>query len=77
MLLLPYSEFIVYKEDGTERGFKESARGLYYLDINTKQTNNIKEASNDAIILINTVEDNKTRYTECDYSKAVIAHPLQ
>jgi hypothetical protein len=58
--------FIVTKPDGTVFEFKQSARGLYFLDTNKTAT-----------VMVNTVADNKGSYTNNDYLKAVCARELQ
>jgi hypothetical protein len=60
------NEFHVHKSNGTKRVFKQSSRGLYYAD--TAQV---------GIALVNTVEDNKSKFTNRDYSRAVIARKTQ
>ena len=47
--------FVVHKENGVERKFKQSESGLFYLDA--------KKASKDAAALVNAVADNKTKHT--------------
>jgi hypothetical protein len=54
------------KPDGTVFEFKQSPGGLYFLDTNHKET-----------VLINTVADTKTSYTNQDYLKAMKARQLQ
>jgi hypothetical protein len=56
------------KVDGTTRVFKESPRGLYYSDTS------IREAST---LSVNTVDDNKSKYTNRHYSRAVLAQKNQ
>jgi hypothetical protein len=56
------NQFIVHKSDGTTRCFKESRRGLYYLQ--TKGT---------STVLVSTIAANKSRYTNRDYSRAAFA----
>lgn len=56
--------FKVIKPDGTVRVFSQSERGLYYMS--TKD-----------VALVNTVEDNRSRYNNRDYSRAVYARKLQ
>lgn len=59
--------FVVHKNDGTMKGFnKESRHGLYFMNTATTAT-----------VLVNTIEDNKSRYTNCNYSHAVLARKLQ
>jgi hypothetical protein len=60
--------FAIEKPDGTIRTFHESTRGLYYLDTATAQT---------GVAMINTVQENKNRYTQRDYSRAVLARKIQ
>ena len=62
------NEFVVHKKDGTSRVFKQSERGFYYMD--SKKTA-------DGVTLVNTVEDNRTSYTNRDYSRAVLARQIQ
>jgi hypothetical protein len=58
--------FIVTKPDGMVFEFKQSPVGLYFLDTNHKE-----------MVLVNTVADNKTNYTNQDYLKAMQARQLQ
>jgi reverse gyrase len=58
--------FTVHKEDGEHRTFKQSDRGLFYMD--TAQTGEL---------LINTVAENKSKYTNRDYSMAELARQIQ
>jgi hypothetical protein len=60
------NQFVVHKNDGTTKSFKESRRGLYFMNTATTAT-----------ALVNTVEDNKSRYTNRNYSRAVLARKLQ
>ena len=62
------NEFVVHKTDGTARVFKESKRGLYYMDTNE---------SSAAVTLIETVANNRSSYTNRDYSRAVLARQIQ
>jgi hypothetical protein len=59
-------QFIVHKDDGEKRCLKK-ANGLFYL--------NARETS--GTVLVNTVEDNKSRYTNRDYTQATLARKLQ
>jgi hypothetical protein len=63
------NQFCVHKQDGTQRKFQQSKHGLYYLD--TAATENHTALS------VNTVESNKSNYTERDYSQAKVAHKIQ
>jgi hypothetical protein len=60
--------FHIHKDDGTVRVFNQSPKGLYYMDTKSAQ---------EAVILVNTVEDNGTKYSQRDYSKAEQARKLQ
>jgi hypothetical protein len=64
-------QFIVHKENGSVRKFTQSASGLFYLDARKAK----KEK--DGTVLVNTVEDNKTKYTNAVYKQAVLARRLQ
>jgi hypothetical protein len=58
--------FIVTKPDGMVFEFKQSPGSLYFLDTNNKET-----------VLVNTVANIKTNYTNQDYLKAMQARQLQ
>ena len=63
------NKFIVEKPDGSStRIFQQSFRGLYYMDMRDSKT---------GIALVSTVEENKTKYTNRDYERAVLARNLQ
>ena len=51
----------LYKLNGTTANFVQSKPGLYYLDV-----------QNHATVLVNTVDDNKTRYSNNAYSQALL-----
>jgi hypothetical protein len=53
----------VHKADGEERRFKQSAKGMFYLDT--------KEVS--GTTLVATVDDNKSKYTKRSYKQALLA----
>jgi hypothetical protein len=59
--------FVVTKNDGESFRFVESESGLHYLDTEGKM----------GTILVNTVADNKSSYTNEDYLRAVRARDLQ
>jgi hypothetical protein len=59
-------EFVVEKLDGTTRRFLKTDAGLYCFDTAEHGT-----------VLINTVADNKSRYTIGAYRQAVLARKLQ
>ena len=63
------NEFIIYKPDRSMRVFKQSDRGLYFMDS--------KMASTTEVTLVNTIDDNCSNYTNHDYSCAVLARQLQ
>jgi hypothetical protein len=63
------NEFCVHKEDGDVRRFQQSRRGLYYLD--TAKT------ENHTVLAVSTVESNKSKYADRDYSRAVLARKIQ
>eukprot|EP00978_Attheya_sp_CCMP212_P010733 scaffold26100_cov31-Attheya_sp.AAC.5 len=57
---------VVHKPNGVQRVFTESNHGLFYMD--TKST---------GVVLVNTVEDNKSKFSACDYSRAVVSRRVQ
>jgi hypothetical protein len=61
--------FVVTKPDGTVFEFKQSDSGLHFYDL---ASNKCKGA-----VMVNTVASKKSRYTNEDYSRAVIARQLQ
>ena len=62
------NHFKVIKPIGAVRVFKQSTRGLYYLDAAKVQ---------DGTSMVNTVADNRSKYTNRDYSRALFARKLQ
>ena len=58
--------FVVTKPDRTVFEFKASSGGLYFLDTESTST-----------VLVNTVANNKAKYTNEDYLKAISARQLQ
>ena len=58
--------FRVVKPDGSIRVFSQSERGLFYMPTDT-----------DSVALVNTVDDNRSRYNNRDYSRAEFARKLQ
>ena len=60
------NEFVVHKPDGSTKQFIQSERGLYYLNTSSK-----------GITLITTVDNNKSKYTNTDYSHAQLARRIQ
>ena len=67
------NEFIVHKPDGSTRNFKESSRGLYYLDTSTGVTGVVETG----MALVTTVANNASNYTHADYSRALLARKTQ
>jgi hypothetical protein len=63
------NQFCVHKEDGSLRIFQQSRCGLYYLD--TAKT------ENRTVLAVTTVEANKSKYTNRDYSRALLARKIQ
>ena len=65
------NEFVVLRDDGVVANvFKMSDSGLFYYDVSA-----VKDE--DAAVLVNTVSDNKTRYTRAETTKAEYARALQ
>ena len=62
------NHFRVVTPSDAVRIFKQSARGLYYLDASKIQN---------GTSMVNTVADNRSRYTNRDYSRALFARKLQ
>jgi hypothetical protein len=60
--------FCVHKEDGVIRKFQQSKRGLFYLD-----TADMK----DLVVLVTTVANNRSNYTDRDYTRAKLACKVQ
>ena len=60
--------FHVHLSDTRKRSFKESSKGLYYSDMREHQQ---------ATVLVNTIEYNKSKYSSSDYSRAVDARKVQ
>ena len=59
--------FVVHKKDGSVRNFTQSERGLYYMDT----------AKESGTMLVNTVAENKSKYTTRDYARAELARKIQ
>lgn len=60
------NQFVVTKSDGTKRVFRASDTGLYYFD-----------AAPEAHAFITTVAQNKDKYTNRDYNRALLARKIQ
>ncbi len=61
--------FVVTKPDGTVFEFRQSDSGLYFYDLASSKCK--------GAIMIDTVASKKSRYTNEDYSQAVLARQLQ
>ena len=64
-----HNEFMVHNTNGVIKRFRESEPGLYYLDMSKEK--------HVTTTLISTVVDNKYKYTNADYSKALLARSTQ
>jgi hypothetical protein len=63
------NEFCVHKADGSTRRFKQSRRGLFYHDT--------AEPEQHTVLTVSTVETNRTKYADRDYSRAILARKVQ
>lgn len=70
------NRFMVEKSDGTVRVFNESERGLYYLDTSNHPAHT-DGGELDNTVLINTVADNRSNYTNRAYSRASLPRKIQ
>ena len=59
--------FVVHKENGLKRIFRPSKKGLYYSDV----------AHDSGVILVHTVDSNKSKYAVRQQTNAKKAHALQ
>jgi len=69
------NKFIVTKEDGTKKVFNQSKHGLYYLD--SASTARSESTESTGAVLVNTVDENKSRYTNAEVDRAKEARALQ
>jgi hypothetical protein len=69
-------QFIVHKENGAKRRFKQAKSCLFYLDV-TDASNNTDGTEGVGTVLVNTVAANKTKYTNAVYKQATLARKLQ
>jgi hypothetical protein len=60
-------EFIMQKDDRSERRFKQSEKGLYYHDT----------AESSGTVLVTTVANNKYKYLNREYKQAMLARKIQ
>jgi hypothetical protein len=63
------NQFYVHKENGNQRRFKQSRRGLYYLDTASSE--------NHTVLAVSTVENNKSKCPDRDYTRATLACKIQ
>ena len=56
------------KNDGSKKIFKQSNKVLYYMDMDENDRN---------VVLLSTIEKNKSKYTSRDYTQAKLARKLQ
>jgi hypothetical protein len=63
------NEFCVHKKNDNQQKFKQSRRGLYYLDM--------AEPENRTMLTVSTVENNKSKYADRDYTRAKLARKTQ
>jgi hypothetical protein len=63
------NQFCVHKENGDQRRFKQSQQGLYYLDTASSE--------NHTVLAVSTVENNKSKYADRDYTRATLARKIQ
>jgi hypothetical protein len=61
--------FIIHKPDGRKHHFKESDRGLFYLDTTMQNQRDMT--------MVMTVEQKRAGYSERDYRRAELAHKVQ
>jgi hypothetical protein len=66
------NKFVVMKDDGQEKVFKASTNGLYYFDTSAPAA-----ALNNGTVLVNTVNEKKSFYTNAEVSRAELARELQ
>jgi hypothetical protein len=67
------NRFEVTLKSGRKKVFEKSEFGLYYLDAAAERA----RSGSAATVLVNTVEDNKTRYTKAECDRAALARDLQ
>jgi ribosomal protein S12 len=63
------NEFCVLKEDGQQRKFKQSKRGLFYLDTAATKKH--------TVLAVDTAENDKSNYPVRDYNRAKLARKIQ
>ena len=68
------NQFIVHRNDGTQRVFQQSPRGLYFLDTSLAPH---PTAGTNSTVLITTVADKANSFSNADYAQAVLARKIQ
>jgi hypothetical protein len=77
--------FLITNSDGKTRTFQQSPRGLYYMDTATETKSEttltaLSEYDNrfvsNGMVLVNTVEENKSNFSQRDYLRAVQARKI-
>ena len=68
------NQFIVHRNDGTQRVFQQSPRGLYFLDTSLAPH---PTAGTNGTVLITTVADKANSFSNADYAQAVLARKIQ
>jgi hypothetical protein len=71
------NQFEVKKTNGKTRVFKQSEHGLYYFDMRSARQGHELSHGYGSTILLNTVAQNKAKYTASDYLRAVKARTIQ
>jgi hypothetical protein len=61
--------FIIHKGNGARHVFKESMRGLFYLDTSMKKGN--------GVVLVTTVQEQMAKYSRRDIQRAELARKIQ
>jgi hypothetical protein len=62
--------FTIHKDADTKRHFTKFKQGLYYMDTE-------ESSRNTGVVLVETVADKKSKYSNKDYSQAVLARKVQ
>ena len=68
------NQFIVHRNDGTQRVFQQSPRWLYFLDTSLAPQ---PVAGTTGTVLITTVADNSYSFSNADFAQAVLARKIQ
>jgi hypothetical protein len=68
--------FRVTKPDGSNRVFQKSKRGLFYLDTEKAHEKSMS-FMNEGNLLVNTVEENRSKFTNREYQNALLARKIQ